>query len=1460
MSVIDDLQIKIEADSKSASSSIDSLARKIDTLSTALDKFGNIAGIEKISTSLKDISYASQQLNNVKTASFTRLISNLERFSTLSRSVKVNGVNQIVSVDKSKLIETANVLREVSKSLNTISVSSEKLDGISQFASAIKSLGYKSVTSAIDNMPRLAKAFKEMMLQLSNAPKVSNNVIKLADSLAKFARSGSSVGTAATSISKFKTSADKASVSTKGLASAIGKLYASFWILQRALSGIGKAVTKSMDYLETLNYFDVTFNKIASGWANQYKEYGYRDATSYAESFRSRVSELSTKMTGFNVSNDGALNRANVVSLGMNPEKLLEYQANIASIADAIGMTGEASTITSKALTMLAGDLSSLKNVDTDQVMLNLRSGIMAGQTEAIDKYGISVREADLNTTLYRLGIDKTVSSLNQNAKAQLRIITAINQSKVAWGDLANTLNSPANMLRQLQNNFATLAQQIGSLALPAVASILPYINGIVVALQRLASWISQITGINKALKSLVTSTGDIDVSNIAESTEDLSSGFGSAASSAEKLNKQLHKMDELNNVTSKQASGGGGGSGTGGDLDLSDALKKAFDDYEKVWNQAYSKVEDSSKRFADKIEDAFKRVAKAAEPTTNAIKKLYNEGFVLLGNFQLKSLDSLWNNYLKPMGTWVLGEKGLARFFNITNALLKEINWNKLLSSLSNLWKSLQKPSKFVFTTVLDFYEHFLKPVAVWTIGDGLPSLLDVISKLTNKINWNYFNKSLASLYKSLGKFTKSIGKGLISFLETTGDILTPAVSATINLLSTALKALSVVINAIPTEVISGATSAFLAFFATFKGINAFSSKVSALGNSMSLLGSKIAPIAEKLFDFTGITSKIPSALSTAGTTISTFGTAISSIAAPVGIAVATFSGLSAILKSVNDRYSENQAAIENAINLNYETQYAKTIDKLSKSFDDNQSSLKELKESYANIETMYDGDVEYAKDLAAKYDELSKKTNLTSKEKEKLKFYVDELTKAIPILSDYIDEETGLFNTQGKSIQSLIEKQQALWKQEAYADLYKASYKKLAEAKLAAAEAQEAYNKILEDGKPMADKYNSSIRDMYNALNSVGEGFTSISNMEEHMDYALERYAELNGDAAQEVYNLYTQYKPYKKALKEATDAVNKANKTVNQFKKEQDNLINAYEREIDAANNAVESYKAIANEVGTLQESTSDIVERERKKREASEKQHGINMQSEATKTYTGYERAVGTGVRTASKHVADGQTKNVNAIRDSKDKMKNAAAIATSGIALGVASKQANVESSVNKIMASANSKIKGYKFESPNVNVNVSVPDSELKNAADAIQNTLSQIKVKATVSSVGKALEVAKGVANSLEIKFGAYKDGGILPEDGWFRVSHGEYFGRFDNGQSYIANNKQIEAGIAQSAQYGYQSAMSEEISLLRQQNELLNQILQKESGISADDIFDAVRKKNTQYYNQTGRSALAY
>ncbi len=231
MASIDELYIDITANAVKANDSIDRLSRKLDTLSTSLSNI-NPSNLTGLSNGVNKLSASMQGMRNVGTADFTRLAKNL---------------NNIGTVDTASLNRLASATTQISKSLNNMSGSSKGIQRIGDLAQGIRQLGYASSTKAIDNIPKLAIAMKGLMTELSTAPKVSKNLINMTNALANFTRSCASTGSitkqTTRSLNLLPSATARATKGFTSLASAIGKVYATYWLLFRAFSKISQAMT-----------------------------------------------------------------------------------------------------------------------------------------------------------------------------------------------------------------------------------------------------------------------------------------------------------------------------------------------------------------------------------------------------------------------------------------------------------------------------------------------------------------------------------------------------------------------------------------------------------------------------------------------------------------------------------------------------------------------------------------------------------------------------------------------------------------------------------------------------------------------------------------------------------------------------------------------------------------------------------------------------------------------------------------------------------------------------------------------------------------------------------------------------------------------------------------------------------------------------------------------------------------
>lgn len=721
---LDSLEVKITGTATKAINSVDKLINQLTRLSTSLATV-NGSSLSGLANGVSQLGSAMQNMN-AGTADFTRLAKN---------------ITKIGSVDSATLANTATSLEAVTKAVASISAIPQNATQVTEFAKSLGKLGSKSIENATVNIPKLGNALNGLMTTLSRAPNVSSNVIAMTNALANLASQGSKVGTSSNSLQKslygVSTSARTATRSSWNLASAIGKFYATYFMVIRGSKKLIEAIKSTTDYIEAFNYQAVAFGKIGSEWDKDYEKYGYDNATAYAQSFQSRVNDTLGKLSGLKVNvQGGLLEESGAKNLGLNIQEITQYASQLASVTNSLGQTGEATTAITKSMTMLAGDISSLFNVDYSTVAQNLQSGLI-GQSRALYKYGIDITNATLATYAYNLGISKSVSEMTQMEKQQLRVLAILDQSKVSWGDLANTINSPSNMLRQFSNNMKEVGMVAGQLFIPILSKVMPIVNGVTIAIKRLLVNLASLMGVKIDFESF----GQSGYKDTSDGLEDISDGYKDVADSAKKATLSLMGFDEINKLQDDTSSSKGSSGGGGSSIDLTDDITKAAAEYEAAWNKAFANMENSAIAWADRID-------KALEP----VKKIFQD--FAIGDFFAAGQDT--SKLVSGIFNWFADAIDKVDWYGIGRDMgdfLAGVDWVEIFKSLGHvIWEAIK-------AAIEVWSGSFASAPVETTIITALLGMkflgLDkkLASKIADVISW-----------KSIGKTVKSLGGGSIS------------------------------------------------------------------------------------------------------------------------------------------------------------------------------------------------------------------------------------------------------------------------------------------------------------------------------------------------------------------------------------------------------------------------------------------------------------------------------------------------------------------------------------------------------------------------------------------------------------------------------------------------------------------------------------------------------------------------
>lgn len=529
---ITSLSVEISAESQGAELNIDKLATAISNLRTkgnvtkvvnSLDRLaGSIATLKQVSAGMSGLDKLTDFLDKL---SGTDLSASAKSINSVGNAIQKIAAVDIGGLDLSGLGGKMSELRSGMSSLDGLDAS-----GLKAVGSAINALGkIPDLTSKLD--PDTLNAFSTACDKISSSlTPLASQLDKVGNAFAKLPPQLSKVVTQANRVTAANEKQRKSYLSLSNQMNGFMRNMAKLVSLKAIAEYLGNAVAKFNDFYEATDLFHNAMGNL-SGEADT----------------------LISKMQGL---------------LGIDPTKAMTYMATIQSLGTSFGLASDKAYILSKNLTQLAYDEGSYWNKDVAQTFTAMSSAI-SGEIEPIRRLGIDLTQARLQQELLALGFNKQVSSLSQADKAVLRYIAIMKQTANVQGNLAQTIQSPANQIKILKAQLDMLAKSVGSLLYPALKSILPPLIAAVQLIREFVEWVAKLMGV-KVVFTDFTKSAD-SVGGIGDAMDDTADSTKKAAKA---LKDYTMGFDELNIIDPTQgSSGSGGGASAGnilGDVDLS--------------------------------------------------------------------------------------------------------------------------------------------------------------------------------------------------------------------------------------------------------------------------------------------------------------------------------------------------------------------------------------------------------------------------------------------------------------------------------------------------------------------------------------------------------------------------------------------------------------------------------------------------------------------------------------------------------------------------------------------------------------------------------------------------------------------------------------------------------------------------------------------------------------------------
>lgn len=713
------IELQIKSNAQQVAKDIGNLQSKLQGLGSTLNSL-NGASISNFASGMSQLATSLRSVSSIDTRTFSKIATNMEKLGNL---------------DTARLVSSASALKSMATELSGFANISKQSAEITQLTASISKLGSKSAGYAAENIRNLGGALKEVMATLSNAPRVNSNIIQMTNALANLSQQGAKVGSASRSLITGFSNTTKSIKSTRsgfrGLASTIGKFYATYWLVMRAVGKLGGAVDLASQLTEVQNVVDTTFGDMASKvddfTKTSIQDFGMSELT--VKQISSRFQALGTSI---GISSEQVANGTAVANKALMSQNNTLYKTTD-SMADM-----------SLNLTRLAGDMASFYDVDQADVAKSLQS-IFSGTIAPLRRYGLDLTQATLSEWAMKNGLDANIKSMTQAEKVLLRYNYVMANTQAAQGDFAKTANTWANSVRVLKQEFQAWGSIIGSVIINALKpfvqalskvmlKVISFTRTVADALGAIFGWTIEISGGGATVDGM---------EDIAGGVGDIGDSADSSNKKAQKLKKTLLSIDEIHALDDNSDSGSGGGSGSGG---------SGGGGAGSGVNSSLKKTDGLLEKYKSSIKDLYslgKYIGDALASAMESIdwKKIYQKA----DNFG-KGLADFLNGLISPrlfydLGATIAGSLNTALHF--LNSFGTTFDWTNFGLSIAN--------------GINGFFENFDFALLAKTINAWVQGIYTMLTTAIKNVSWKDVLKGITDFLSNLDIKTVEIIVGTL-------------------------------------------------------------------------------------------------------------------------------------------------------------------------------------------------------------------------------------------------------------------------------------------------------------------------------------------------------------------------------------------------------------------------------------------------------------------------------------------------------------------------------------------------------------------------------------------------------------------------------------------------------------------------------------------------------------------------
>ena len=532
----------------SESTTIDQLEVKIET-----DAAGAVKGIQDFSNALENLKKNSSTTTAVK--NLTKLTDSLRAFSGVNS--QVNKLNSLASglqtlKDVGSIASISNNLTKLAIAMRSVGSSDVggldvKIKGVAAAVQPLSQIKAGSLGTMINNLKKL----NEVTASLDDKT--------IEDFAAKVEKLNKALGPLSEKMTTIKGGFSAINSGARKAAAGVDKLEASTEDLGNGVNSATLNLSSMIHVVQSIYQALQPVIDLITDAVNQATEWD-GVAARFARGFGDDAQEVYTWIQRLNQ------------EMGINIQQFMQYSSVYATMLTGFGVATKDAHEMALGYTELTYDIWAGYNdiyKTFDEAAEAVKSAI-AGEVEPVRRAGFTIIESTLEQTAANHGLEISLANATEAQKSYLRYLTLVDQAYAQGlvGTYAKELNTAEGLMRTFSQQLKSLTQTLGSLFLPILVRVMPWLQAFVDLLTDAVRLVASFFGVEiQPVDWSGVSSGAGAIEDVADSADDATGSLKDATKAAKELKNATLGIDELNVIsppTASKGSGSGSGSGTG--------------------------------------------------------------------------------------------------------------------------------------------------------------------------------------------------------------------------------------------------------------------------------------------------------------------------------------------------------------------------------------------------------------------------------------------------------------------------------------------------------------------------------------------------------------------------------------------------------------------------------------------------------------------------------------------------------------------------------------------------------------------------------------------------------------------------------------------------------------------------------------------------------------------------------